>query len=817
MVDEVITKQELIDAQKDAQSLDDFINGGDEQIVVTRLLKEYPTLANAIRQIYEKGGKFYPTLAAANADIANIRTDIYVITGDNGAYYKATAGATTLTKSPYDPVEQAKNYADANPLFKTRNLTAGEDVHNLRDGNYRINTAEIAATILNLPPQATPPVMGNIIVRRGVGDVANGNSNAYMLFIKYDDINQKYEKTGNGGTSNFVWKDWVKVPSTADLSNLETNFNNKINEKATINLFPNLKLDSANATLYEATNAVEDGKYTATMDASKISSIFYEQPIDENYLSIDSTIYFKSEIKSDGVGSASGDLSIVFLDASGVTISTHASPRPNTADTWQEIQVSATIPANTAKIRYRLIRRLGNTYVKFRSPSLLSNYAFISVINPLQQSGISSSSSNIMFVGKSGSDSTGDGSRLKPYSTIMKAHSALPSSGGEIVVMDSDPYRETLTLDSFGKITIRPVADNRVNLFGSNQLVVTKSTGYTKVYQAPLAAKPTGMGSGRGEPLIAEWGTKSKPIDENKRRFLNRGQTHRLPYTEMFEAATLAELDTPSGNGKWWWESGTIYFAATDGSDARLKRYEARIRQVLNHTNGSIELIRVDSWFSADRGMNFNGLYTKRSDCRAYGAYRDGFSDNANVTESYRDDGGGNGNDGFNGTVTDYATKSDANSRLEAVYLEPWGHDNGDDGFSYHYRADSSIYGGLFQYNTKADVVHVTGANCACYDTETMGTLNGFYAATAPDGDAERVKTMFRCVNPVSTENGYAYRSADNAELQLLNPIAEDPTIMGFYQTGTGAIRVKGKTLYKGDPAKIKSGNVIVDTYTQVT
>lgn len=112
MVDEVITKQELIDAQKDAQSLDDFINGDDEQIVVTRLSKQYPTLANAIRQIYEKGGKFYPTLADANADIANIRTDVYVITGDNGAYYKATAGATSLTKSAYDPLTQAKDYTD---------------------------------------------------------------------------------------------------------------------------------------------------------------------------------------------------------------------------------------------------------------------------------------------------------------------------------------------------------------------------------------------------------------------------------------------------------------------------------------------------------------------------------------------------------------------------------------------------------------------------------------------------------------------------------------------------------------------------------
>lgn len=139
MVDEVITKQELIDAQKDAQSLDDFINGGDEQIVVTRLLKEYPTLANAIRQIYEKGGKFYPTLAAANADIANIRTDVYVITGDNGAYYKATAGATSLTKSPYDPLTQAKNYADTQ-VGKIYRNSAFEDIAYQRVEGAAANT-----------------------------------------------------------------------------------------------------------------------------------------------------------------------------------------------------------------------------------------------------------------------------------------------------------------------------------------------------------------------------------------------------------------------------------------------------------------------------------------------------------------------------------------------------------------------------------------------------------------------------------------------------------------------------------------------------
>src|SRR5690606_26590125 len=140
--------------------------------------------------------KFYPTLAEANYYIATMALNDVVTIGEEankGLWYKATAGATSLTKSPYDPLVQARNDADSNPLFKTRDLVAGEDVHNLRDGNYRINTAEVAATILNLPSDLIGLKVGTLIVRRGGPNLTNGNSNAYMLFIKYDDINQKYE------------------------------------------------------------------------------------------------------------------------------------------------------------------------------------------------------------------------------------------------------------------------------------------------------------------------------------------------------------------------------------------------------------------------------------------------------------------------------------------------------------------------------------------------------------------------------------------------------------------------------------------------
>ena len=178
MADQVITKQELIDAQKDAQTLEEVINGEPGKLVKTRLNRMVYTLASVPQintmtreevtaavapkandaEVYKKtetftraetnalvapkanqadvdnaisgmnstlntslsnlsttANKYYSTLAAANADIANIALNQSVTVGEvanSGLWYKATAGATSLTKSTYDPLTQAKAYAD---------------------------------------------------------------------------------------------------------------------------------------------------------------------------------------------------------------------------------------------------------------------------------------------------------------------------------------------------------------------------------------------------------------------------------------------------------------------------------------------------------------------------------------------------------------------------------------------------------------------------------------------------------------------------------------------------------------------------------
>lgn len=110
---DIISLQELADAKLDAQSLERFINGGVDEEVLTRFGDEIMTLKGLEEEVKKSGGYFkrYISLAAANADIANIPVNgVVKVTDavDGGDYERATVEATSLTKSPYDSLVRAK-------------------------------------------------------------------------------------------------------------------------------------------------------------------------------------------------------------------------------------------------------------------------------------------------------------------------------------------------------------------------------------------------------------------------------------------------------------------------------------------------------------------------------------------------------------------------------------------------------------------------------------------------------------------------------------------------------------------------------------
>ncbi|MEJ5137706.1 MULTISPECIES: sialate O-acetylesterase [Acinetobacter] len=56
MVDNIVTKQQLIDAGKNADSWEKYWSGNEDEDVITRLNKEYPTHAKALKILMENGG-----------------------------------------------------------------------------------------------------------------------------------------------------------------------------------------------------------------------------------------------------------------------------------------------------------------------------------------------------------------------------------------------------------------------------------------------------------------------------------------------------------------------------------------------------------------------------------------------------------------------------------------------------------------------------------------------------------------------------------------------------------------------------------------
>jgi len=164
MADQVITKQELIDAQKDAQTLEDAVNGEPGKLIKSRTGREFYSLAsvpqintmtreevvaavspkandadvykksdtftkteinalvapkanqadvNAALAAYVGGRKAYTTLALAQAAQSSLPANTAIeVTNDganNGTYQW---NGTTLTKSSYDPLSQAKTYTN---------------------------------------------------------------------------------------------------------------------------------------------------------------------------------------------------------------------------------------------------------------------------------------------------------------------------------------------------------------------------------------------------------------------------------------------------------------------------------------------------------------------------------------------------------------------------------------------------------------------------------------------------------------------------------------------------------------------------------
>lgn len=141
--------------------------------------------------------KFYATLALANADIANIGIKDKVEIGEvanGGTWYKATAGATTLTKSPYDPLAQAKLYADSKTESFKKN--SAESLFDFNDSEKNTVAKILANGDLVLANLGDEGISEHIKNLRSVA--ANASENQSILELRDLDGNLVFNFTDSG-------------------------------------------------------------------------------------------------------------------------------------------------------------------------------------------------------------------------------------------------------------------------------------------------------------------------------------------------------------------------------------------------------------------------------------------------------------------------------------------------------------------------------------------------------------------------------------------------------------------------------------------
>ncbi|MCJ0927928.1 GDSL-type esterase/lipase family protein [Acinetobacter lwoffii] len=195
--DEVFTKTEasaLIDPKADQTYVDDVVGA-----------------------ISTDANKQYATLAAANADIANIVVgrNVFISEAINGGYwYKATSEATSLTKSAYDPLTQAKSFADANPLFKPTALTINDNLNSITQTGF-YTAWDCEPTIAKNYPVAGSDGFGSLLVEH----IKSGSTGSVISqTFKLHSSNGVWHRTTNQAGNS--WGAWVKLLNASDLRSI---------------------------------------------------------------------------------------------------------------------------------------------------------------------------------------------------------------------------------------------------------------------------------------------------------------------------------------------------------------------------------------------------------------------------------------------------------------------------------------------------------------------------------------------------------------------------------------------------------------------
>lgn len=338
--------------------------------------------------------------------------------------------------------------------------------------------------------------------------------------------------------------------------------------------------------------------------------------------------------------------------------------------------------------------------------------------------------SDYVYVSTTGSD-TNDGTFDYPLATIAEAKQRTKGRG-TINMMAGDYYDQSDL--SFQDSKVRGARGGFIRFISGTRFTsATLEAGYTKVYSVPYA---TTLNS-----TMVLWQhdvlDPASLIVVAETHPLHRGRTNRLGSMKMTWLASLAALEASSGTRAYFfWSSGTLYFTITTGSSLATNPVIVPSSTIPTISSGDVSNVE----FLYYGGVSCAGNFTVSESSVLYGSGVYGFGYGSGMGGVFRRcrAGGinyqaGTGGDGFNSTLS---TVSSLAKYSTAVSYDCWSHDNEDDGDSLHNNAESSIFGGLYEYNGGAGIAAASGGHMSCYNiVSRRNTGQGFaVTGTASDG-----------------------------------------------------------------------------------
>lgn len=299
----------------------------------------------------------------------------------------------------------------------------------------------------------------------------------------------------------------------------------------------------------------------------------------------------------------------------------------------------------------------------------------------------------------------------------------------------------------------------------------TLVAGTTNVYQTPLSSFST---ANRFQLFQHEVFDESTLIPDNERHPLQRGKTYRCDSTKITRVTSLDAVKTSKGYTFFYdTDAQMLYVKIKEGTTLAANPVYIPGGSGIFGNDGSVafEMVNIECWYGSILLRSCHG--GRAIDCAAKYALGGGaWSWDAAIgvelirCEAARAFSGSTTGDGFNAhsTTTDPALAK----HTVATMIDCWSHDNNDYGYSDHERCETTIIGGLFEYNVEGGITpsygsHDTVYNAYCRKQADYGiALVG--SATAAEGGRGSQIFVIGCICENNRTNYYVYGDKSGAD-----------------------------------------------------